>query len=102
MTQDPSVLEQNRRKLADLVTAAVQQSAQVIEEEQKELKHRFPAMAHQAAPAMLDPAVVRDFTQSQEYRQAIEAYIAGRLEVNLLVRVLELLQKVAPLEFLRG
>jgi predicted P-loop ATPase/GTPase len=101
MTQDVSVLDENRRKLADMVTQTVRQTAQVIEEEQKELQRRFPAMAHQPAPVMLDPSVIRDFTESQEYKQAIEAYIAGRLEVNLLVRILELLEMVAPVEFFR-
>lgn len=101
MTQDLSVLEDNRRKLADMVTQTVRQTADVIEAEQTELKRRFPAMAHQAAPVMLDPTVIRDFTQSEEYRKAVDAYIAGRLEVNLLVKVLELLQQIAPMEFLR-
>lgn len=101
MTQDLTVLEENRRKLADMVTQAVKQTADVIEAEQAELKRRFPAMAHQAAPVMLEPSVIRDFTQSDAYREALDAYVAGRLEVNLLVRVLELLQQVAPLEFLR-
>jgi hypothetical protein len=101
MTQDLIVLEENRRKLADMVTQAVRQTAEVIEAEQAQLKRRFPAMAHQAAPVMLQPSVIKDFTRSDTYREAVEAYIAGRLEVNLLVRVLELLQQVAPLEFLR-
>ncbi len=101
MTQDATDLQQNRQKLADLVTAAVQQTATILVEEQKALAKRFPAMAHQPAPVTIDPAVIRDFTQSDEYRQAVEAYVAGRLEVNLLVKVLELLQQIAPLELLR-
>lgn len=95
------VLEENRRKLADLVTAAVQQTADVLETEQEALRQRFPAMASMPEPIGLDPTVIRDFSQSQKYRDAIEAYIAGRLEVNLLVRVMEMLAEIAPLEFLR-
>ena len=101
MEPDISVLQDNRRKLAEMVTAVVEQTADVIDREQQELKRLFPAMAHQTMPTRLDPSVIRDFSESQEYREAVEAYIAGRLEVNLLVKALELLEKIAPLEFLR-
>jgi hypothetical protein len=98
---DTAVLQQNRRKLADLVTATVQQTADVLEQEQTALALRFPAMANQPAPVMIDPSAIRDFAQSEQYQQVIAAYVAGRLEVNLLVKVLDLLEKIAPLEFLR-
>ena len=101
MTEKTSDLEQDRRQLADTVTAAVKKMAEVIEKEQAELRRRFPAMAHQSAPVMLDPTTIRDFTQSEAYKRAIESYVAGRLEVNLLVKVLDLLRTVAPVEFLR-
>jgi len=84
-----------------MVTAVVRQTAAVLATEQEELKRRFPAMAHQPGAIGLDPTVIRDFTESEEYAQAVDAYIAGRLEVNLLVRVLELLSRIAPAEFLR-
>ncbi|MHC4984215.1 MAG: hypothetical protein ACYTF6_13745 [Planctomycetota bacterium] len=101
MPESDISLEDSRRELSDMVTAAVEQTAKVLQAEQDELRQRFPAMAHQPKPIGLDPAVIRDFVESKEYREAIEAYIAGRLEVNLLVRVMELLAKIAPAEFLR-
>ena len=101
MSQSTSTLTEDRRKLADLVTATVEQNVKVMEAEQKELHRRFPAMASQPNPVNVELEAIRDFTQSDEYRQAVEAYLAGRLEVNLLVRILALLSQVAPLEFLR-
>ncbi len=100
MSESTSTLTEDRRKLADLVTATVEQTAKIMEAEQKELRRRFPAMANQPNPVNVEPQAIRDFTQSDEYRQAIEAYLAGRLEVNLLVRILALLSQVAPFEFL--
>ena len=100
MSKNQTVLDESRRKFVEMVTQTVRQSAKVLEDEQNELKRRFPAMAHQASPVMFDPTVINDFTKSEEYHQAVEAYIAGRLEVNLLVKVMELLRKVAPIEFL--
>jgi hypothetical protein len=100
MTQETSVLAQNRQQLIDLVTQMVQQMAQVMEVEQEALVRRFPAMAHQVSPVVIAPAAIRNFTRSDEYCQAVEAYIDGRLEVNLLVKVLNLLQKIAPGEFM--
>ena len=99
MSDKATGLEESRRKLADLVTSAVEQTAEVLRAEQAELRRRFPAMAHLPKPIGLDPATIRDFTKSQEYREAIEAYLAGRLEVNLLAKVLELLAAIAPQEF---
>ncbi len=100
MRHDTSTLEESRRKLADLVTQAVSQTAQVIEDEQAELKRRFPAMISQPAPVLVDPSAIRDLTQSDEYKQAVDAYVAGRLDVNLLSKVVALLGQLAPIEFL--
>ena len=99
MNDSAPELEEGRRKLADLVTSAVEQTAAVLRAEQAELRRRFPAMAHLPKPIGLDPSIIRDFTKSQEYCEAIEAYLAGRLEVNLLTKVLELLAEIAPQEF---
>ena len=93
--------EAKRRNVAELLTAAIEQTADVLEAEQLELHDKFPAMAHQPAPPELDPKTIRDFTQSDTYRDAVDAYIAGRLEVNLMVRVLDLLQEVMPAVFYR-
>ena len=99
MAQNAPSPETKRRELADLVTSTVKQTADVIEEERKELYRRFPAMSHQPDAVLVDPSVIRDFTESPEYRQAIEAYIEGRLGVNILVKVLDLLEQLAPFEF---
>jgi len=101
MQPEHDALELSRRKLADLLTDAVRQTAVIVEEEQRELKRRLPSVAHQVAPLMLDTSVIRELPQSRPYREAVAAYVAGRLEVNLMVRVLELLQAAAPVEFIR-
>ncbi len=101
MTEGISALADSRRRLTELVTGTVLQMAQVIQDEQAELARRFPAMADQPATVMIAPAAIRDFTQSDEFRQAVDEYVAGRLEVNLLVKVVDLLQRIAPLEFVR-
>ena len=98
MSGELTTLEANRRELIETVTQAVRQTADVVEAEQAELMHNLPAMASRASSVMLEPSVIRDFLQSDEYRQAIDDYVAGRLEVNLLVKVLELLQQVAEIK----
>ena len=101
MNLHPTRLKENRRRLARLVTESLRQVARIIRIEQDELHRRFPDMAGHSPPVDLNPQVILDYTRSDEYRRAVEAYVSGTLDVNLLVRIMESLERIAPLEFPR-
>lgn len=101
MTKGISVVNDNRAQLADLMAALIRQMARVIQDDNAQLTRRFPAILRQPAPVMMDPSVLRDFVESDLFRETVESYIAGRLEANLLVKVVDMLGQIAPMEFPR-
>ncbi len=60
------------------------------------IQRTFPVMSSLPKPLQVDPDVITDFTVSAAYKQAVEDYVAGRSEQNLLVTVLRLLRGLIP------
>jgi hypothetical protein len=100
MSPEDQVLLEQRRKFAGLVTEMIRLAAAVLEQEQAAVARRFPAMA-QSNAILTDHAAIWDFAISDSYRRIVESYLAGELEMNLLSKVLTMLEQLAPLEFLR-
>ncbi len=90
---DPVVVA--RRQLADAVQTVLERTADVIDAEQQ----KFPAMSSLPKPLQVNPDVISDFTLSPAYRQAVEDYVAGRVEQNLLITVLQMLRPLLPAIF---
>jgi hypothetical protein len=72
--------------------------AEAIDAEQQ----MFPAMSSLPKPLQVDPDVISDFTLSPSYQQAVEDYVTGRMEQNLLITVLQRLRSLAPAVFGRA
>jgi hypothetical protein len=100
MTSHDHALREHRRRFAELVTESICQAGIVLEHEHAVLLQRFPALARTAVIAKY-PAVIRDFLCSDSYKQILDLYVAGKLEVNLLSKIATMLEELAPLEFLR-
>lgn len=100
MLLNDSALTEHRRKFADLITESIYEAVQVLEQEYAALMERFPA-ATQFRVIGTYPAAIREFVKSDSYRKILDTYIEGRLEMNLLSKIVAILEKIAPLEFLR-
>ncbi len=86
----------SRREVADALTALLLKLADQYQLEQTELRGKFPTMLGLPAALDVDPDIIRDFTESGTYKQAIDDYIRGRTEENLVVTVLRLLRALLP------
>jgi hypothetical protein len=87
---DPAV--QARTEAAGALTQFLTRTADAIDAEQR----KFPAMSSLPKPLDVDPGVISDFTTSAAYKQAVEDYISGRVEQNLLITVLQMLRGLLP------
>ena len=89
----------SRREVADALNNLLLKLADQYQADQAELRRKFPAMLSLPPALDVDPDMIRDFTQSRTYRQAIDDYIRGRTEENIVVTVLRLLQALLPAAF---
>ena len=88
-----------RRQVADALTALLLKVADDYQIEQTELRGKFPTMLGLPPALDVDPDIIRDFTESGTYKQAIDDYIRGRTEENLVITVLRLLRALLPVAF---
>jgi len=91
--QDPAV--RARSEAAAALTSYLEKTAEAIDAEQR----KFPAMSSLPKPLDIDPDMIGDFTLSAAYKQAVEDYVAGRVEQNLLITVLKMLRGLVPALF---
>jgi len=99
--QENTSAEETRRDVAEALTTLLNRAADAVQAEQTEVARKFPAMTSQPRPVDVNPEAIRDFTQSEAYRQAVEAYVRGRAEQHIIVTALRLLQGLLP-RLLRG
>jgi len=88
-----------RRELADAVDNVILKVADDVRAQQQELRRKFPRMSALPPPLNVDPDLISDFSDSRAFKQAVEDYIRGRTEENLVVTVLRLLRDIAPAVF---
>ena len=88
-----------RRKLADAVDDLLNKLADDIFAQQQELHRKFPRLTSLPRPLDVDPSLITDFTKSPAYKQAVEDYVRGRTEENIVVTVLRRLRAVIPSVF---
>lgn len=91
--------EEARYEAAETLTDLLKKAAKAIEAERTELQENFPAMASLPDPINVDPNVITDFTQSEAYKKALEDYVVGRCEQNIIVTVVQLLRGLIPTVF---
>jgi len=89
----------SHREVAHALNALLLKLADQYQTDQAELHRKFPTMLGLPPALDVDPDMIRDFTQSRTYRQAIDDYIRGRTEENIVVTVLRLLQALLPAVF---
>ena len=89
----------SRRQVAHALNALLLKLADQYQVDQTELRRKFPAMLSLPPALDVDPDMIRDFTQSRTYKQAIDDYIRGRTEENIVITVLRLLQALLPAVF---
>lgn len=94
--QEDTSAEETRRDVAEALTTLLHKTADATQAEQAELARKFPAMTSQPPPVDVNPEAIRDFTQSEAYRQAVEAYVQGRTEQHIIVTALRLLRSLIP------
>lgn len=88
-----------RREVADALTALLLKVADDYQIEQTELRKKFPTMLGLPPALDVDPDMIRDFTESGTYKQALQDYVTHRTEENLVVTVLRLLRALLPMAF---
>ena len=86
----------SRRDVADALKALLLRIADQYQADQTELRSKFPTMLGLPPGLDIDPDIIRDFTESGTYAQAVDDYIRSRTEENLLVTVLRLLRALLP------
>ena len=89
----------SRREVADALKALLLKLADQYQADQTELRKKFPTMLGLPPALDVDPDMIRDFTQSGTYKQAIDDYVRGRTEENIVTTVLRLLQALLPAVF---
>jgi hypothetical protein len=91
--------EEARRAVSDALTNLLEKTAAAVQTEQDEQRRKFPGMSGLPPPVSVNADVIQDFVGSPTYRQAMEAYVAGRSEQNLIVTVVRLLRELLPAVF---
>ena len=89
----------SRRQVADALNTLLLKLADQYQVDQTELRSKLPAMLCLPPALDVDPDMIRDFTRSGTYKQAIDDYVRGRTEENIVVTVLRLLQALLPAVF---
>ena len=95
------MLEQadTRKQVAEAVDNLLLRVTDDIRARQDELRRKYPRMTALPPPVQIDPNLIRDFTQTQAYREAVDDYLHGRTAENLVVTVFRLLRALAPAVF---
>lgn len=90
---------QARHEVADALKTLLEKLADDLQTEQTELRRKFPAMTGLPPAQDVDPDMIRDFAESGTYKQAVQDYVLGRTEENIVITVLRLLQALLPAIF---
>jgi len=89
----------SRRDVEDALKALLLRIADQYQADQTELRSKFPTMLGLPPGLDIDPDIIRDFTESGTYAQAVDDYIRSRTEENLVVSVMRLLRALLPAAF---